>query len=100
MGVSDEDYQHAKNVWAIFGIKTIEEYHNLYLLTDDLLLDDVLLAYRKMCLDYYGLDIWRFHTAPGLTWNAGLKMTGMTLDLITDEEQHILLKTECVVGLA
>ena len=61
--ISDEDYQHALNVWTTFDTNTIEEYLNLYLLTHVLLLDDVLLAYRKMCLDYYGLDSWRFYSA-------------------------------------
>ena len=56
------------------------------------MLDDVLLAYRKMCLDYYELDPWRFYTDPGLTWNAGLKMTGVTLELLTDEEQYMFVE--------
>ena len=43
-GVSEEVYEHTVNVWNTFNIATIEEYHNLYLLTDVLLLDEVLLA--------------------------------------------------------
>ena len=30
-GVSDQDYEHARRVWAEFGINNLEEYHNLYL---------------------------------------------------------------------
>ena len=64
--ISEKDHEHAQKVWDTFCINTIQEYHNLYLLTDVLLLDDVL-AYNKMCLDYYGLEPWRFYTVPGLT---------------------------------
>ena len=78
------------NMVKTFG--THFQYHNLYLLTDVLLLDDVLLAYRNMCLEYYGLDPWRFYTAPGLTWMAGLKMTGVQLDLLTDEEHYMFIE--------
>src|SRR6218665_1715027 len=36
--ISDEDYEHAQNVWKEFGRKTLREYHDLYNLSDVLLL--------------------------------------------------------------
>ncbi len=39
--ISDEYYQHAHNVWEKFDMKTMREYHDLYLKSDIILLADV-----------------------------------------------------------
>ena len=39
--ITDEDYQHAQTVWKEFNIGTMKDYHNLYNLSDVLLLADV-----------------------------------------------------------
>ena len=40
-GITDEDYQHAQTVWKEFNIESMKDYHNLYNLSDVLLLVDV-----------------------------------------------------------
>ena len=82
--ITDEDYQHAKNVWDIFQLQTMGEYHNLYLKSDILLLADVFENFRKTCLQYYKLDPCHYFTSPGLSWDAMLKMTNIKLELMTD----------------
>ena len=68
--ISDEDYQHAKNVWVTFN--SIGEYQDLYLKSDIQLLVDVFENFRKTCLQYYKLDPCHYFTSPGLSWNAML----------------------------
>ena len=82
--ISDEDYKHAQNVWDTFMLKTMGEYHDLYLKSDILLLADVFENFRKTCLQYYKLDPCHYFTSPGLSWDAMLKMTDMKLELMTD----------------
>jgi hypothetical protein len=82
--ISDTDYERAWNVWNTFNMKTMRNYHDLYLITDVLLLTDVMENFRKVCKTNYGLDPMWYYTAPGLAWDAALKLTGVELDLISD----------------
>ena len=51
-------------------------------MSDVLLLVDVSENFRKTCLEYYKLDPCHYYTAPGLAWDACLKMTNINLELI------------------
>ena len=82
--ISDEQYQHAQKVWNTFNMRTMGEYHDLYLKSDILLLADVFENFRKTCHQYYKLDPCHYFTSPGLSWGAMLKMTGIKLELMTD----------------
>ena len=82
--ISDEQYKHAQNVWDTFNLKTMGDYHDLYLKSDILLLADVFENFRKTCLQYYKLDPCHYFTSPRLSWDAMLKMTNIKLELMTD----------------
>ena len=82
--ISDEQYKHAQNVWNTFNLKTMGDYHDLYLKSDTLLLADVFENFRKTCLQYYKLDPCHYFTSPGLSWDAMLKMTDIKLELMVD----------------
>ena len=60
--ISDEQYKHAQNVWDTFNLKTMGDYHDLYLKSDILLLADVFENFRKTCLQYYKLDPCHYFT--------------------------------------
>ena len=82
--ITDDQYDHAKKVWKTFKIKTMGEYHDLYLGSDVLLLADVFKSFRETYLQYYKLDPCHHFTSPGLLWDAMLKMTNIKLELMTD----------------
>ena len=98
--IKDDEYEHAQNVWQKFEIENLKQYHDLYLMTDTLLLADVFEQFRDMCLKNYELDPVHSYTAPGLTWKAALKMTKVKLDLLTDIDQHIFIEDGIRGGVA
>ena len=70
--IIDEDYTHAKNVWDVFEIRNLGDYHDLYVQSGILLLADLFENFRDKCIDFYKLDPVHFLSAPGLAWQACL----------------------------
>ena len=91
-GISNEYYEHAKKVWEVFDMKTLQDYHNLYNVTDLLLLADVFENFRKICLNNYKLDPAHYFTAPGLAWDACLKKTNVELELVSDIDMLLMIE--------
>ena len=49
-GISDKDYERAREVCNVFNIKNLGEYHDLYLKTDVLLLCNVFEKFISICV--------------------------------------------------
>ena len=98
--VTNGEYDHARRVWEMFGIKTIGEYHDLYLKSDVLLLADVFKSFRKTCLQYYKLDPCHYFSSLGLSWDAMLKMTDIELELMTNVDMFQFIKKGMRVGVS
>ena len=88
--ISEEDYQHAERVWKEFGIHNLEDYHDLYVKTDVVLLANVFEAFRDTCLKHYKLDPAHFYTSIGLAWCTCLKHTGIRLELLTNPDMLLM----------
>ena len=63
-------------------MKTFREYHDLYLKKDVLLLVDVFENFRGVFKENYELDPCWYYIAPGLSWDACLKTTGVQLGTV------------------
>ena len=53
--ISGKDYQYVIKVWDKFEMKTLKDYHELYLKYDVLFLADVFETFRNNSLRNYGL---------------------------------------------
>ena len=71
--INDIDYRHANNVFKIFELENLGQYHDLYVQMDTLLLADVFENLRDMCIKEYELDPAHFLSLPGLAFQACLK---------------------------
>ena len=73
--INDEVYLQAKKTEGEFEIKNLDEYHNLHVQTDTLLLADVFENFRNQCIEIHGLDPVYFLSVLGLARQACLKKT-------------------------
>ena len=78
--ISNEQYQHLQNVWNTFNVNTFEDFHDHYLKRDVLFLTDIFEKFISTNLEYYGLDNCHYFSAPGLSWDAMLKLTKIELE--------------------
>ena len=99
-GITDKDYQHAQIVWNEFNIESMKDYHNLYNLSDALLLADVLENFRNICMNHYGLDPAWYFIAPVLERDAALKITKVQLELLNDSDMLLIIKSGIREGIA
>ena len=91
-GINNYNYNHVLNVWKSFNMKTLKDYLELYNESDVLLLADVFENFRDICLKNYGLDPVYYYTAPGLAWDACLKMTKINLELLSDVDKLLMIE--------
>ena len=98
--INEKQYDRTVNVWKVFKMKNLGEYHDLYLKTDVLLLTDVFEKLIKTCLNYYSLDPCHYFSSPGLTFDAMLKMAGVKLQTISDINVHLFIEKGMRGGLS
>ena len=80
-------------------MKTMKDYHDLHLKCDILFLAHVLEIVRNNSLKNYVLCPSLYLSAPGLSWDAMLKMKKTKLKLITDPDMYIFFEVEFLTFL-
>ena len=78
----------------------MEDYHDLYLKSDVLILADVLENFRKTCNEYYNLDPAHYFSCAGFALDAMLKMTDINLELITDIDMYQMVEKGLLGGVS
>ena len=89
---SDKDYLTCKKIWNKFNIKNMGGYHDHYLKKDVLLLTDIFEKFIDTCLKFYKLDPFHYFSSPGLSWDAMLKITGVELKKIWDNDMNVFIE--------
>ena len=71
-------------------MKTIKDYHDLFLKCDVLLLVDVFEIFRNNSIKNYVLRPSHYLSAPVLSWNAMLNMTKVDLKHVPGPNMYML----------
>ena len=73
-------------------MKTMKDYHDLYLKVDVLLLACAFETVRIEFINSFELDPSHYLSTPGYSWDATLLFTGVHLKLISDIEKYQFVK--------
>ena len=91
--ITDEDYAFAKKIFIEAKCRNIEDYLNLYLKTDVLLLVEIFENFRKTIFTNYGLDPASFLTISSLAMQASLMKSNKQIDLLHDMSVYTEFET-------
>ena len=91
--IIDIDYTHATRVFKEYKMNNLDDYHDLYVQSDTVLLADIFENYRDVFLKIYGIDPAYFVSLPGFAWHSCLKITGVKLELITDINMLLMIES-------
>ena len=89
--ITKDEYDFAQKVWDRFSCKTFQDYMEIYLLADCLLLCDVFENFRSNCLQQYNIDPCYYFSAPHFTFDAFLRHSSLTLELLSDINQYLFI---------
>ena len=78
----------------------MKDYHKLYNLSDVLLLADIFDNFSSICMNHYVLDSAWYFSAPGLAWDATLKITKVELELLNDPDMLLMIESGIRGGIA
>ncbi|CAN7942343.1 unnamed protein product [Ixodes hexagonus] len=97
--ISEEDYQHAAQVYQTFKLRTLGEYSDLYLQTDCFLRADIFQNFRRWVLETFQIEPLYFISLPSLSWAAALKHSKVELALLSDPTSFLSIESSIRGGI-
>ena len=89
--ITKDEYDFAQKVWNSFSCKKFQDYMEIYLLVDCLLLCDVFENFKSNCLQEYNIDPCYYFSAPHFTFDAFLRHSSLTLELLSDINWYLFI---------
>ena len=94
--ISDEKYEHVKEIYKDPKINTVKDLHDLYLACDVGIICDCFQYFRKFSNETWELDPTNYITSASMYLDAALKESNQELDLISDPNLYeVLEKSIC-----
>ncbi|CAH2988204.1 unnamed protein product [Chilo suppressalis] len=90
--MTDTQKQNGRKIWQKIGCRNINDYLELRLKANVLFLADIIEYLRQLCISNYELDLAYYYSIAGLSWDAMLKSTNITLQLLPDVEMLLFIK--------
>ena len=72
----------------------------MYNLSDVLLLAVIFENFRNICMNHYGWNPAWYFSAPGLAWDAALKITKVRFELLSDPDMLLMIGSGIRGGIA
>ena len=98
--ITDEELQKAKTVFDTFQCRNLEDYHNLYMKCNTILLACVFEEFGRLCMKTYGLDCAQHYSALNLAGDAFLNICRANIQLLTNREHLEIVQNMIRGGLA
>jgi len=99
-GITLDEYKRAQEMWSTYKCENMEDFHNVYVKLDVVLLADCMENFRRVGIQEYGINPAHYWTLAGYTWQCCLKMTNLELQLITDPNIYLMFENAIRGGVS
>lgn len=98
--ISEADYEHVKKVWDRFGLTSMRQLTELYVLSDTYQLAEAVVDLRDRIFNEFRLDLCHYLSLPMMTKDIMLKTTGVKMSLMSDLDMIFFIKNNIRGGLS
>jgi len=100
-GITVDQYKRAQEMWSTYNCENMEDFHNVYIKLDVVLLADCMENIRQVGIQEYGIDLAHCWTLAGYTvYRCCLKMTNLELQLKTDPNIYLMFENAIIGGVS